>query len=126
MEILIWGDNMKRQISISIFLAIIVIVLALIYVKVSNETKQNNDEITSEYTESNNSINISQVYTNYEFYIKEADGRLVVYDTKSQSIYTETGIEIHTLPAEIIEKLETGIFFETEAELYDFLESYSS
>jgi len=72
------------------------------------------------------SITISQEYTNYIYYIKEQEGRVVVYSIKNKDLYMETGIETFTLPSVIQEKLEEGIFFETEEKLYDFLESYSS
>ena len=44
----------------------------------------------------------------------------------TQEYYMETGIESDCLPIELQEKLTNGIFFQTEKELYDFLESYSS
>ena len=127
MEILIWGDNMKRQMSVSIFLAILLIALAWLYIKFSNETQPKNETITTENDISKEqSITINQSYITCPYYIKEADGRLVVYLSKNKEIYMETGIESITLPSEILDKLETGIFFETEEDLYDFLESYSS
>ena len=117
---------MKRQMSISIFLAILVIALTWIYIKYRNDIRQENLQ-TEQIQQNNeeNSISISQEYTTYKFYIKEEDGRLVVYDI-NQQLYAQTAIEIYTLPDEILEELETGIFFQTEEELYDFLESYSS
>ncbi len=119
---------MKRQISISIFLAILVIVLAWLYIKFSNDTQlHDNGVLTEDYSNDNsNSLVISQEYINYQYYIKDEDGRLVVYETKTQDIYAQTGIETETLPVEIQSKLETGIFFQTEEDLYNFLESYSS
>lgn len=127
MEILIWGDNMKRQVSVSIFLAIMVILLAWLYIKFNNETQPKKEKITTENDVSKEqSVTISQKYISCPYYIKEEYGRLVVYESKNQEIYMETSIETYTLPAEIKEKLETGIFFQTEEELYDFLESYSS
>lgn len=127
MEILIWGDNMKRQVSVSIFLAILVIALAWLYIKFNNETQPKNQNITTENDVSKEqSITISQEYISYPYYIKEEYGRLVVYLSKTQEIYMETSIEIYTLPSELQENLESGIYFKTEEELYDFLESYSS
>lgn len=127
MEILIWGDNMKRQVSVSIFLAIMVILLAWLYIKFNNETQPKKEKITTENDVSKEqSVTISQEYISCPYYIKEEYGRLVVYESKNQEIYMETSIETYTLPTEIKEKLETGIFFQTEEELYDFLESYSS
>jgi len=125
-EILIWGDNMKRQMSISIFLAILVIALAWLYIKYRNDIRPDNMQTKQIQQESEeNSISISQEYTAYKYYIKAEDGRLVVYDI-NQQLYAQTAIIISTLPENILEQLETGIFFQTEAELYDFLESYSS
>ena len=113
--------------SVSIFLAILVIALAWLYIKFSNETTPKKEIITTENNISKEqSITISQSYITCPYYIKEEDGRLVVYLSKTKEIYMETGIGIDTLPSNLKEKLETGIFFENEADLYDFLESYSS
>lgn len=119
--------NMKRQVSVSIFLAIIVIALTWLYIKFNNETSPKENVFTTENDISKEeSVTISQEYITCPFYIKEEDGRLIVYESKTQQIYMETSIEMHLLPEELIEKLDTGIFFQTEGELYDFLESYSS
>ena len=128
MEILVWGDNMKRQINISIFLAIIVILLALLYIKFSNDTQQNNHGVLTEESDQkdNNSLEISQEYISYEFYVKDDNGRLVVYETKTQNIYAQTAIQTKMLPLEIQQELQAGIYFKSETELYNFLESYSS
>ena len=71
-------------------------------------------------------MEISQEYEVFSYYIKDDDGRLVVYDTKTQSIFAQTGIETDTLPVELQSELDTGLFFQTEEDLYNFLESYSS
>ncbi len=126
MEILVWGDIMKRQMSISIFLAIFVVLLTFIYIKFNNDMNPKTGDLQNQTEDNTNSITISQEYITYKFYVVEEDGRLVVYETKTQRIYAETGIETYTLPDEIRQNLETGIYFESEAELYDFLESYSS
>jgi len=128
MEILIWGDNMKRQISISIFFAIFLILLVWLYIKFYNENKVNENELSTEVkiVKEEDAITISEDYHLYEFYIKDENGKVVVYQTKNQEFYMETGISTYTLPLVIRERIMSGIFFETEAELYDFLESYSS
>lgn len=126
MEILIWGDNMKRQISISILLAILVIALTWLYIRFSNDTQLHNNGVLTEENKQENALEISQEYMDYEFYIKDDHGRLVVYETKTQTLYAQTGIETDTLPMEIQSELNTGLFFQTEEELYNFLESYSS
>lgn len=122
---------MKRQISICIFLAIIVIVLTLLYIKFNNETGKNETENHTEQVENateNNtqSITSSNEYVTYYFYAKNDNGRISIYDVKTQTLYMETGIEVGLLTEELQQALESGIYFKTEEELYDFLESYSS
>ena len=127
MEILIWGDKMKRQVSVSIFLAILVLVLAWMYIRFSNGTKINENIITTENDVSQEqSVTISQEYISYPYYIKAEDGRLVVFETKTNTVFMESSIEISTLPLDVQAKLKTGIFFQNQGELFDFLESYSS
>lgn len=127
MEILIWGDNMKRQTSVSIFCAILLIVMVWLYIKFYNERKPLVEEQATEQSiTKEEAVEISQEYTNYAYYAKDEDGRVVVYSVKKKNLYMETGIETFTLPSVIQEKLKEGIFFETEEKLYDFLESYSS
>ena len=127
MEILIWGDNMKRQVSVSIFLAIVLISLAWLYIKFSNETSPKENVITTENDVSKeSSVPMSQEYISCKYYLKVEQGKLVVYENKNHEIYMETSIEIELLPESLKEELKTGVFFQTDAELYDFLESYSS
>ena len=121
---------MKRQISISILLAFLAILLTLLYVKLVNESKpqeestQKNVQLVQKTTKE--SIMISQEYIPYRFYIKEEDERLVVFLTETKEKYMDTGITVESLSVDLKKQLESGIFFQTEAELYDFLESYSS
>ena len=118
---------MKRQVSVSIFLAVIVIALAWLYIKYSNEARVENERITTENEITNEeAVTINQDYITHPYYIKAEYGRLVVYESKSGEIYMETGIGIYTLPQDIRLNIESGIFFSSEQELYDFLESYSS
>ena len=119
--------NMKRQISVSIFLSILVLVLAWMYIKFNNETQTKENTISTENDVSKEqSVTISQEYIPYLYFMEEKEGRLIVLECKTQEIFMETSIEIHTLPEEVQERIETGIYFKTEGELYDFLESYSS
>lgn len=121
---------MKRQISISIFLALLVIFLTLLYIKVVNESKseysteENKQLVQQKNTDS--AISISQEYVTYLYYVKDEDGWLVAFHCKTGERYMDTGIATETLSEEMQAKAESGFFFKTEAELYNFLESYSS
>lgn len=121
---------MKKQISICIILSILVIILALLYIKQNNESSrhysQNNTESEKESENSSDALTSSNHYETYSFCAKSEDGRVTVYDLKSQTLYMETAIVTDLLPDNVKNELETGIYFKTEAELFDFLESYSS
>ncbi|MBR4026027.1 MAG: hypothetical protein IKJ01_00530 [Lachnospiraceae bacterium] len=120
---------MKRQISICIFLAIIVILLSLLFIKFNNtriEYNKQQELLNTQNVQQQESIRISQPYTQYMFYILNENGQLVVYDTKTNNLYMETGIRTDYLPEEVQKEIKEGLFFQTESDLYDFLESYSS
>ena len=127
MEILIWGDNMKRQISISIFLAILLIIMVWLYIKVYNERKPVAEEMrTEQEVPIEAAIESSKEYKKYAYCVKDEQGKIVVYSISNEKIIMETGIDTFLLPSIIQEKLEEGIFFENIEKLYDFLENYSS
>ncbi len=120
---------MKKGISICFFAAIILLFLLLLILQsrgssspeVSDTQAKDRAETETELlTES------MQVVNNEKYYLKEADGYLTVYDGRTNEIYCETNIRISLLSPEMQEKIKKGISFQTEAELYDFLESYSS
>lgn len=124
---------MKKGISICFFAAIIVLfLLFLVYQSRGGETPDMSGEQTEKVAEAENTTEAEvftesmQIMENEKYYLKESDGYLTVYDSKTNEIYCETNIRFEFLSAEMQEKLKTGVTFQTEAELYDFLESYSS
>lgn len=71
------------------------------------------------------------VRKNYErnetgFYLVNMDHFVVVYDKSLTHLYMETGILLETLPWKVQNEIMHMKYMETERELYDFLESYSS
>ena len=62
----------------------------------------------------------------YIYVIRVKDGVLMVYEKDGRTEYFETNIRVRDLEEKIVENLKKGIYFRTEEELYDFLESYSS
>ncbi|MBE5887481.1 MAG: hypothetical protein E7283_01445 [Lachnospiraceae bacterium] len=123
---------MKRQISICIILTTMAIILGMLYMKINNDSSINSPENNTENStlstdeKSTDSITSSNEYVNYYFCAKNEDGRVAIYDTKTQTLYMETSIETRFLPEEIQKELKVGIYFKTDEELFDFLESYSS
>lgn len=61
------------------------------------------------------------------FYLAIQDNRVVVYLADGQTLYMETDIPAEDLPSDVLQELLTRRrIINTEEELYDFLESYSS
>ena len=112
MEILIWGDDMRRQMSISFLCAILLIALAWLYIKFYNENQLQDREITTEISnEMEDATQTANDYITYQFYIKNEDGKVVVYTVNEQEKYMDTSIEIEALPMYLQEKITAGIFF---------------
>ena len=126
MQILIWGDEMKRKISICIIVLIAVIVLIILFTNEKKETIPKETE-TLEVTEETETVlpaNTDNIH--YAYPVKAREQKLVVYCSDGETVYFETGIAVRSLSESMQQKAEEGIGFFTEADLYDFLESYSS
>lgn len=126
MQILIWGDEMKRKISICIIVLIAVIVFIILFTNEKKETMPKETE-TLEVTEETEAVlpaNTDNIH--YAYLVKATEQKLVVYCSDGETVYFETGISVKSLSGSLQQKAEDGIGFFTEADLYDFLESYSS
>ena len=126
MKILICGDEMKRKISICIIVLIAVIVLIILFTNEKKETIPKETE-TLEVTEETETVlpaNTDNIH--YAYLVKAREQKLVVYCSDGETVYFETGIAVRSLSESMQQKAEEGIGFFTEADLYDFLESYSS
>ncbi len=122
---------MKRQILICVFLSFVLILLVFVFVKMRNEDKLPKSEtelsrLTAETDTEDNAVESANEFTNYKYLVIEEDGRLTVYITATKEIFMETDIQIKLLTEQLQENLRNGIYFETERDLFDFLESYSS
>ena len=126
MQIPIWGDEMKRKISICIIVLIAVIVLIILFTNEKKETMPKETETleVTEETEAVLPVNTDNIH--YAYLVKAKEQKLVVYCSDGETVYFETGISVKSLSESLQQKAEDGIGFFTEADLYDFLESYSS
>lgn len=126
MQILIWGDVMKRKISICIIVLIAVIVLMILFTNEKKETIPKETEMleVTEETETVLPVNTDNIH--YAYLVKAREQKLVVYCSDGETVYFETGIAVRSISESMQQKAEEGIGFFTEADLYDFLESYSS
>lgn len=60
------------------------------------------------------------------FYLMAYDDKVYVYTADQKQIYLVTNISIHELPEHLTQEILDGKYIRDEAELYNFLESYSS
>ena len=63
---------------------------------------------------------------NLHFYILAKDNKLVVYYEDLETVYLSTDIVMDSLPKDVQLEILKKKYFESEEELYNFLESYSS
>lgn len=128
MQILIWGDNMNRKVSICI-LAFILIVLIVVLVVMAGNKKETPvvPTETQELVDTEPAViaNTDHV-TQYRYIARIVDERLVIFESDNKTVYFETDIRAEILSAHIREQAKRGIGFQNEASMYDFLESYSS
>ena len=60
------------------------------------------------------------------FVLLEEDGFVAVYEADRKTRYSTTGILLDELPEELQQEIQQGKVIESEEQLYNFLESYSS
>lgn len=118
---------MNRKVVICLFVLLIIIFLWMLisgffYSRTlghnENETKESDTEKVVEEV-----IQMDEKQSG--FWILERDESVIVYDLNTKE-YMETGIEYEALSDEMKEKIGTGFLINSEEDLIDFLESYSS
>lgn len=60
------------------------------------------------------------------FYLKEKDGFVMVYLRDRSTVYETTSISVELLPEALRKEIMDGKYVKSRAELYGFLENYSS
>ena len=104
-------------------MAVIAVVLAIFILVVTDNKKPSNqhfkEEVSSQVTKEE-----------YQYVLKYERETLRIYrniaDEGREVFYDYADINIDSLPDDIRERLTKGIYFEGEAQLYDFLQTYSS
>ena len=128
---------MKKTTGICLFTGMIFLLLILVVYLLSIQqntgiVKENLTASTESISDENDteqivrSTEIIAICEPYTYVIKQKNGVLVVYQSDGVTEFFETNIRIRDLDADMVKKIENGIFFSDDRELYDFLESYSS
>ena len=79
--------------------------------------------------DANNDIqneNLSEENRENGFYLIAYDDKVYVYQSDMKRVYLVTNISIHDLPEQLTQEIMDKKYIKDEAELYNFLESYSS
>ncbi len=120
---------MKQKISICILIVILIFLMTFVLVMLSKEEPNlPQDEIilTETQNQQEEVVESGKKEETYRYIILEDNGRLTVYYSDNVTVYLNTGISVGLLPENVRLELQTGIHIQTEQELFDFLECYSS
>lgn len=108
-------------------MAVIALVLAIVIIVVTDGKKPDGqhfkEEVSSQVTEVTES-------EEYQYVLKYERDTLRIYrniaDEGREVFYDYADINVESLPDDIKDRLTKGIYFKGEAQLYDFLQTYSS
>lgn len=120
---------MKKTISICFFAGFLLLYtfgLFLLWNPQKEDVPNQSAQIESETQDKLELRESMKIETTSLYYITVQDGYLVVMLVKSGEELFETNIQLEDLEESVQQKIESGLTFSSEKELYDFLESYSS
>ena len=108
-------------------MAVIAVVLAIVILVVTDNKKPSNQHFDEEVSSQMAKVTESE---EYRYVLKYERDTLRIYryiaDEGREVFYDYADINIESLPDDIRQRLIKGIYFEGEAQLYDFLQTYSS
>lgn len=73
-----------------------------------------------------NQTDVSHEVIDYKYYLVAEEGYLIVYDEDQETVNLFTHMPLAEFPVTEQERLMDGIWFTTMAELFSYLESYTS
>ena len=105
-------------------MAVIAVVLAIFILVVTDNKKPSNQHFKEEVSSQVTKVTESE---EYQYVLKyERDTLRNIVNEGREVFYDYADINMDSLPDDIRERLTKGIYFEGEAQLYDFLQTYSS
>lgn len=89
--------------------------------------QQKNETLLAKQEQSKeNSAESLKVVEPYQYVLLAEDGFVVVYHTDRKTLYAATDILLKELPEELQQEIQNGKMIDSEEQLYNFLENYSS
>ena len=117
--------NLKKMIGIC--LSFVLVLAGALWIDRTNENIVSDPPVTEEKLTDTEEMAESMSYlSNPKYYLFEFDGRVAVFEKDKETMYLETAIPVEMLPESLRSDLKDGIAIDTERELYEFLENYSS
>ena len=108
-------------------MAVIAVVLAIFILVVTDNKKPSNQHFKEEVSSQVTKVTESE---EYQYVLKYERDTLRIYrnivNEGREVFYDYADINMDSLPDDIRERLTKGIYFGGEAQLYDFLQTYSS
>ena len=111
-----------------IAMAVITIILAIVILVITDD--KDKDKEDRHINEETRAVNQSEVEETYDYVLRYERQSFRIYrnitDENREVFYDYADINVDNLPKDIKDRLVNGIHFKGEAELYDFLQTYSS
>ncbi|MGN0318830.1 MAG: hypothetical protein ACI4E1_12940 [Lachnospira sp.] len=110
---------------------IVSLLLLLFFVRIINSDNDSRDGI-EDTTDSSGGLAIDTDKSNfYKYMIKATKDTVVIYIVRDEfneelEFFDYASIRLEQLPVDARKNIETGIYFDNEKELYEFLQAYSS
>ena len=120
---------MKRKIGICLlvflFLFLVTFGAGIFFTSQPNRDNQNTKQPETE-SQAEESILSSKEEEAFRYIIFSEGGKLVVYYSDGETLFFNSGVSAEDLSEKWKEQLEQGIRFDSQEELLEFLEAYSS
>ena len=108
-------------------MAVIAVILAIVILVATDNKKPSKQHFKEEVSSQVAEVTDSE---EYQYVLKFERDSLRIYryiaDEGREVFYDYADINVESLPEDIRDRLAKGIYFEGEAQLYDFLQTYSS
>ena len=117
---------MKNKIVVCIIILLAVIGIVWLVNIMLTKDNDSSPDTQVELVEREDAVDTVEEVNKPEYCLLIEEDFLVVYLSSTGEMYFNTGINADELSPDILDRIGQGLGFETEEELFDFLENYSS
>lgn len=121
---------MKQKYSVGIFILFLMVLLFVTgsqkFAKIQESEEQEIEQEEPLQSSVESVVTDGHALKEDCFFLKEANGYVVVYFSDGKTVYEYTDISFEELPEKVKKEVNNGKYIENQEELYGFLENYSS